>query len=224
MKMKENDIKTLLLVIGIMSAISAHMFVRTPLEEEMVALDVLIVAETEERDRLKEIELIKDVLLLETEENRLIIENELKKYPEDVLTETYVMYADNMRNNLGISLTSVDISAPTLIKQVMIMRNINESDVEIPIASYLTTLSFGWEFTYAQLKSFIEYVRSDPQRTVVNAVNISYNSATGDLSGSAIIYKYFIATPSYVFVPTEIPMIPTGNNDPFGTGQAVPEA
>lgn len=224
MKLKQNDVKMLLILIGVLAAVCSHMLVRTPLEEEMLILEGEVAAAQEEKQRLKEIEAVKDVLYLEIEENVLIVENELMKYPEDVLTETYIMYAENMRNSLGISLNSVDISVPSLINQTSIMRRIDQADVEIPIASYLTTLSFGWQFTYAQLKSFVEYVHSDAHRTVLNTVNVSFDASTGDLTGSAIIYKYFIATPSYVFEPTDIPMIATGNSDPFGTGQAVPEA
>ncbi len=224
MKMKENDIKMLLLAIGFLCAIGSHMGIRTPTEEAMIPIAVAIEEEQAEKERLKQIKAKVDVLLLEIEENALIVEHELQKYPEDVLTETYVMYADNMRNNLGISLTSIDISWPSLLSKMTIMRRIDDKNVEIPIASYLTTLSISWDFTYQQLKSFIEYVHADNHRTVVNTVNVAFNGNTGDLTGTAIIYKYFIATPSYVFEPADIPMTSTGNNNPFATGQASPEA
>lgn len=227
MKIKSKDIKMLLLAVGFVAAILSHVLVHQPCEDRILILEGEVETLSVERDRLKEIELIKDVLLLETEESQIIVENELMKYPEDILPETFTMYADNLRHDLAIEIDGVNISVPSLLSRMDIIRLIDDDDQEIPIASYLTTLSFGMTFSYAQLKSFIEYVRSDEYRTVLNTVNISYDASTGQLSGNAIIYKYFIVTPSYVFEPAEIPLVATGNNNPFGTlvsGQAIPEA
>lgn len=226
-KKTENDLKVLLVAAGFLAALASHFLVHDPLTLEMEGLQVEIDAQTAEKMRLKEIELQKDVLLLETEENRIIVENELQKYPEDVLPETYFMYADNLRNDLEVTIDGVNISNPTLMNKLTIMRWIEEQNVEVPVASYLTTLSFGWQFSYDQLKSFIEYVHSDQYRTVVNTVNVSYNAATGHLTGNTVIYKYFITTPSYVYEPADIPLVDKGNDNPFGTlasGQAPPQA
>ncbi len=225
-KLKPNEIKAILIVLGVLAAVLSHVVVRQPLEEAMVALQVQIDTQTAEKARLKEVEARKDIMLLENEESRIIVENEMLKYPEDVLTEAFVMYADDMVNNLGVTLDAVNISEPALLSTMDIMRYINEEDKSMKVASYLTTLGFGWQFNYAQLKSFIEYVHSAQHRTVVNSVNIAYDAATGQLIGNAIINKYFIATPNYIFAPPDIPLGPTGNNNPFGTlasGQAVPE-
>ncbi len=226
MKIKESEIKILLIVLGIGAAIASHMLVRQPTEEAIVILESQIAAATTEKARLKEIEARLDVILLETEENQKIVEYELMKYPEDILTETFIMYTDTMEHDLDLVVDGVNITVPSLLQKMEITRRVEEADVDMTVAGYLTTLSFGMNFTYSQLKSFIEYVHSESYRTVVNNISIAYNASTGHLSGSTVIYKYFITTPSYVYEPTEIPMVPTGNDNPFGTltgGQAVPE-
>lgn len=226
MKIKESELKILLIALGVMAAIASHMLVRQPTEEAILILETEIAAATTEKARLKEIEAQLDVILLETEENQKIVEYELMKYPEDVLVESFFMYADGLENNLEFVLNGVNVTVPSMIQKMDITRKVEEADVPMTVAGYLTTLSFGTDVTYSQLKSFIEYVHSESYRTVLNNISIAYNAGTGQLTISTIVYKYFITTPSYVYEPTDIPMIPTGNDNPFGTltgGQAVPE-
>lgn len=216
-KVDEGQIKMLLLALGALACIASHFMVHEPTEEQILLVDAEIATQTAEKERLLVIKAKEEVLRLETEESRIIVENELSKYPEDILTETYMMYADGIEKDLDFILDSVNVSVPSLMSKMDIIRHIDGDDVEIPIAAYLTTLAFGWDFTYAQLKSFIEYVRADEYRTVVNNINFAYNATTGQLTGSTVIYKYFIATPGYIFQPADIPMGATGTNNPFGT-------
>lgn len=220
MKVKQNDIKLLLFVLGIMAMVCAHMLVYQPKNEDMELRLVPAIAEQEtERARLKQVEAELPVMMERIEANKIIIENELQKYPEDVLTESYMMYAEDLRNQLDVTISGVNISVPSLLSQIDIKRSVNEVDTDAPIASYLTTLSFSWEFSYAQLKSFIEYVHADRERTVVNNLSIAYNAATGQLTGNSVINKYFIVTPNYRFedVAPDIPLVETGLDNPFGT-------
>lgn len=224
--MKPNELKMLIIVIGVLAAIASHFLVHDPLTIEMEALAIEIEAAEAEKARLKAVEAQKDVLMLETEENRKIVENELSKYPEDILPETFMMYAQDLEDDLIMTLSGVNIAPPTLLSKMDIMRYIDGNNVETPIAAYMTTLGFSWNFSYNELKSFIEYVHADDYRTVINNVSVAYNAGTGHLSGSTVIYKYFITTPSYVYVPPEIPPIATGNDNPFGTlaeGQQLPQ-
>lgn len=217
MKVKQNDIKMLLLALGVMAALCSHFLVHEPLTEQMVALQSEIDAALTEKTRLTEVEANMPVLLSEIEANTIIVENEFQKYPEDVLTETFIMYADNLRNQLDITILDVTITAPTMITKAEIMRKVEETDVVTPIASYITTLSFQWELSYSQLKSFIEYVHAERERTVLHSITIAYDASTGKLTGASVINKYFIATPNYLYVPPDIPLGPTGTDDPFGT-------
>lgn len=220
MKVKQNDIKLLLFVLGILSMVCAHMLVYEPKKEDIeLRLKPTIATQEEERARLKKVEADMPVMLERIEANKIIVENELQKYPEDVLPETYMMYAEDLRNQLDVTISGVTISTPSLLSQISIKRSVNEVDTDAPIASYLTTLSFGWEFSYAQLKSFIEYVHADRERTVVNNLTMGYNASTGQLSGNSVINKYFIVTPNYRFedVTPDIPLGEIGTDNPFGT-------
>lgn len=225
-KQKEKEIKIALIALGIMAAIASHMLVRQPTEEAILLLEVDLEAANTEKARLMEIEARFDVILLETEEYQKIVEYELEKYPEDVLTESFIMYANGLEENLEIALNSVSITVPSMLQKMEITRRIEETDVPMTVAGYMSSLNFGMSMTYPQLKSFVEYVHAESYRTVLNNVTIAYDGSTGHLAGTAIVYKYFITTPSYVFESPEIPLVPTGNDNPFGTlesGQALPE-
>lgn len=216
-KVKENDLKVMLLALGVMAIACSHTLVNEPLTLEIEQLDAEIAAQTAERERLKGVQIREEVMLLEIDDNQKIIENELLKYPGDILIEDYIMYADTLRTQLDIELNGVSISNPSQLQKLNITRKVGEEDKEMAIASFLTTLSFSWEFSYEGLKSFIDYVHSDKERTVVNNVSVSYNAGTGLLTGATVINKYFIATPDYVYTPPDMPLTPTGNDNPFGT-------
>lgn len=216
-KVKENDIKVLLLALGVAAVACSHTMVNEPLTLEIEQLNSSITAQTAEKERLIKVKAEEDIMRLEIDDNQKIIENELLKYPGDILIEDYIMYADTLRNQLDIELMGVAISNPSQLQKLDITRRVAEEDKEMSIASFLTTLSFSWEFSYEGLKSFIEYVHADKERTVVNNVSIAYNAGTGMLSGGTVINKYFIATPDYVYTPPDLPLTQTGNDNPFGT-------
>lgn len=217
-KIKENDIKLILFLLGFAAMGCSHMLVYQPLQEDIeLRLTDEIAAQTAEKERLNAVGLRLPVLMEETEANQIIVENELLKYPEDVLPETFMYYADNLRDQLDVTISAVTVSESALINKIDILRREGENDVSTPIAQYLTTLSFAWEFSYPQLKSFIEYVHADRERTVVNNLSISYNAGTGQLTGNTLINKYFIATPSYVYEAPDLPLVDSGTDNPFGT-------
>ncbi len=218
MKMTAKDIISALMAFGVLAIMGSHFGINKPTNEKIELLKVEVETQTAERDRLKMVEGRLEIMVDEIEANKKIIENELTKYPEEVLTETFVMYTENMRNALGISLDSANITAPALINTMDLIRNIDDVDVNMTVASYLSTLSFGFKFSYPQLKSFVDYVHSERERTVLNTVNIAYDGSNGQLSGTAVIHKYLIATPNYQYEPEEdIPMGSLGTDNPFGT-------
>lgn len=215
--MKPNDVKMLLFAMGIMALITAHLLVRDPKVEAMEALQVKIDAANAEKARLQEIGLRVPILVEEIEMFQVIVENEMLKYPDDVLTETFYMYSENLKNELDVTLAGITVSPPVVLDQMEIMRYINETDVLSPIASYKTSLSFTWEFDYDQLKAFISYVHGEQERTAVESLSVGYNAATGQLAGSAVINKYYIASDQYVYTPPDIPLGDIGTTNPFGT-------
>lgn len=218
MKMTAKDIVSALMAFGVLAVIGSHFLVNKPTNEEIVLLEAEVVTQTAERDRLKGVEARLEIMVDEIEANKKIIENELTKYPEEILTESFVMYAENMRNSLEISIDSANITAPSLLNTMELVRSIEDQDVNMTVASYLSTLSFGFKFSYAQLKSFLDYVHAERERTVVNALNFAYDGSNGQLSGTAVIHKYQIATPNYEYEPEEdIPMGSLGTDNPFGT-------
>lgn len=215
--MKQNDIKMLLFLMGVLSCIVSHFVVRDPLVIEMETLASKIETQTVERDRLKVALAELPRLYEEIEQFQIIVENEMLKYPEDILLEGYIMYALGFREDMEVELNGLAFSTPAQVSKMDIMRRIKEEDVLQPVATYRTTMSFSMDFTYDKLKSYIEYIAADPDRTVVESISIAYNAATGHLTGSTVINKYFIATPNYTYVIPDIPLMEYGNANPFGT-------
>lgn len=218
-KISNKEISTLLLVFGALAVIAAHLVVYSPKMDEVELLNVEIATKETEVARLKELEAQLPVMQEEIENSHIIIENEMKKYPEEVLTESYVMFAEEIRDTLEVDLLDVGISEATLLSQLQIMRRTGEVNALTPMATYLTSLTMNCLYSYSQLKSMVEFIHGGDHRTVLNSVSIAYDSTTAQLAGTVVVDKYFVATPDYQYVPTVIPLVPTGNTNPFGTAR-----
>lgn len=216
-KLTGKEISTLLLVFGVGAVVASHMMVYTPNMDEVELLEVQIATQQTEVTRLKDLEAQLPVMEEEISNSQIIVENEMKKYPEEVLVEGFVMFAEDMRNDLEVDIYSVAIAAPTLLSQLEIIRSNENGSVVMPMATYRTSLTMPCDFTYSQLKTMVQYIHSGSYRTVLNSISFAYNASTAQLSGSVDVNKYFVATPNYQYVPTVIPLVPVGTNNPFGT-------
>ncbi|MFI3250075.1 MAG: hypothetical protein R3Y07_03845 [Eubacteriales bacterium] len=176
-----------------------------------------IEVEKTEIARLKEHEAQLDVYLSSTEENRILVDSIMEAYPQEVRSEDLIMFANNMQTDVGIDVLSLEVVQGKSTNKFSVTRFIDDVDVVIPVSAYTTTVNLTANFTYAQLKSMIDYSHSEPYRTVVNSVTVAYDSTTGQLTGKMAVNKYFLATSEYVYDPTIIPSVDIGTVNPFGT-------
>lgn len=216
-KFDKKQIPMLVLGLSIVACLVVHIFVRTPMQEDLLLIEAAVKLEKEELARLKEHEAQLQFYLTSIEENRLLVDSIMDIYPEEVLSEGQIIFADHLQDDVGITVTNAAFQPFKSLNRFNITRFIDDVDTRVPVSAYLATTTYQGAFTYPQLKSMIDYTQSDAYRTVIDTLNISYDGGSGELTGTMVVNKYFLTTSEYVYDPTVIPPIESGTTNPFGT-------
>ena len=133
------------------------------------------------------------------------------------------MFANDQAVTLGLDLTNVNVTPAELVSQFSVPEKNGDAYTLVPVAALRTGLEIQCGLDYSQLKKLLNAIYAQKQRTIVNSVDVSYNSTTGALTATVSIEKFLIAGKDYIYEKTNIPGIEQGTDDPFGTVTLVTE-
>ena len=142
---------------------------------------------------------------------------ELVKYPNDVRSEDMVMYATKLEKEIGIIIDKISIVSPEVVSKFSVSKKSGESSTFAPVAAVRTGLTITCDLNYQQLKELIDYIYATSEKTAISKLAVGYNVETGKLLGVITIEKYFLASADYTYNETDIPSVPKGITDPFGS-------
>ncbi|GHU93629.1 hypothetical protein FACS1894208_03410 [Clostridia bacterium] len=145
----------------------------------------------------------------------------LSRFPPRVRTEDLIMYAVGLETKPGMAIASASFSEPWLISEFDAKTEVGQPSA-VHYAAYGMTLTISDRLNYDALKQAFDLIALDPERTSLENVSISYDSSTGELTGSMSINKHFVDDGRYVYVPTEVPAGRIGVTSPFGTFRPAP--
>lgn len=121
---------------------------------------------------------------------------------DEALSET--QKADGMTTENETDTQSNDDSAQTVT---------NSSKILL----YRAPIDFNFVSTYSGLKDMLTYIFSEGTKKSVDAINLSFDSATGNLSGTMTMNLYFMMGIDKQYQPLQIPPVQKGVNDIFHT-------
>ena len=151
------------------------------------------------------------------------IEELTENYPSDVRTEDAIMYAIELEEEVGIDITGISYDKSDALAVMQIVEGEPDSLTSHDTVAYSGTLSAVCTLSYSQLKDLIEHVRETEDRTTLEVLSISFDAADGALNGTVGVAKYFLYSGDDEFVPTDVPNVPLGTEDLFGTFRAEEE-
>ncbi len=151
------------------------------------------------------------------ESNKQTIKNEIAHYPNDVRSEELIMYAVDLEDEVGLSISTASFSGPQLVMPLRAILERDGTTENLTLTAYRNTLSITAELTYQQLKSFIDYINYTTYVTKLNTANLSFDSETGELMSTIIIDKFFITGADAEYYETEVPVMGYGTENIFGT-------
>lgn len=149
---------------------------------------------------------------------RETIEEESKRYPFSVRPEDMIMYAIRLEDRLGMDITSIGFSeaVPVLAFQTF-KENGDGEEVPVDVSAYRVSMTVTFDLSYEEFKELARYVAQTKERSSLNSLSLSFDSATGALTGTATIDKFFISDGSEEYVATSVPTVELGRDDLFGT-------
>jgi hypothetical protein len=142
------------------------------------------------------------------------IARELGNYAQEVRTEDLIMYAVMLENEMKLNIASASFTEPAAVSEFTLP---DEDGAPLPYRAYAISMTLSSRMGYAELKNAIDRLYATADRTVLDAVSVTFDAATGGLVGTVTISKIFIADGSYVYTETAVPPGPLGNSNPFGT-------
>jgi len=80
-----------------------------------------------------------------------------------------------------------------------------------------TIVSMNFSTTYNNFKKLVEYIKNYPDKTVIDSAAVSYDSSTGNLTGSLVIKRFSLTGTGKVYEEPYIDDINIGTDNIFGT-------
>lgn len=225
MNISKRDLRLILILLSILIFVMTYFFVYSSFttKEETVRAEIkaLEPSLTEVQNYYNNLGVYQQTIEADTK----VIADELVRYPNEVRSEDLIMYAVNLEDEVGLAVQTAAFSGPQLVMAIRGMLDDGNGNVAaIPLSAYRNAMSISATLTYQQLKSMIDYINYTKSSAKLNTVNVSYNAETGELMGTMIIDRYFIAGGDYKYRETEVPVMGLGTDNIFGTITTVIEA
>ena len=217
MKISKHDQKLILVLLGLAVFLAAYFGICRNFNDKNADIKAQITQLQAEADALSAYSANQASYQDEINKIGTSISSELADYPSDVRSEDMIMYVTELEKNLDISVGGISIASPEVVAKFTVPKTVDGAYQLVPVAAVRTGLTINCSMNYAQLKKLIDYVNTKSGKADISDVSVSYDSQSGDLSGSVTIDKYFISTADYTYTPTKIPSVETGTKDPFGT-------
>ena len=223
MNISKRDQKLLLVLLGIAVFLITYLVVFKSFNAKSDALQAQIDTLTPRLEELRGYEASLSTYQSEIKALGESISLERATYPADIRSEDLILFANDQAVTLGLDLTNVNVTPAELVSQFSVPEKNGDAYTLVPVAALRTGLEIQCGLDYSQLKKLLNAIYAQKQRTIVNSVDVSYNSTTGALTATVSIEKFLIAGKDYIYEKTNIPGIEQGTDDPFGTVTLVTE-
>ncbi|MEG1633687.1 MAG: hypothetical protein RR314_06490 [Oscillospiraceae bacterium] len=225
MTISKRDAKLLLILLGIILLLVAYLAIYNPYIAKTEAVDAEIAALAPELSELQGHYANLDAYKSGIDTAAELMDSELRNYPSAIRDEDLIMYATTLQDKTGLRLTGVAFTGAEAILQfqeVSVAENgaVALRDVTAWRSGATATMTLG----YQELKDMIDYISKTRTRTSLESVTVTFDSETGELTGDLTFNKYFISGAGDVYSPTEVPSVPLGKDNLFGTLTPAAEA
>ena len=147
------------------------------------------------------------------------IDTDMQRFPGDMRSEYIVFNAKVLQDSLGISVQSIGSQPAALLSSFKLPVKDDASGAYKMQNVYAlsTDENLACTMSYDQFKSLLDFIYSQNERSALKSISVTYDSETGQLSGTVDITKYFIVHEKYVYDKSAIDGVQQGVSNPFGT-------
>lgn len=205
MKISDRDKKLILIVLlAAIILLPIFLFVR-PKNEEIKGFEGELVTLNERYNYLKDLDSKRP--FYESEITRLNDERKelVKGFSKGILQENTIMFLRDVELDFPISIAAETFGA------------YDTTVVDSELTALSTTTGVAYSCEYAQIKDFLDYIFTYPEKMTIPNISIRYNSDTGVFSGSFDISEFAFINEDDPVQVHSIPDIDKGGNESIFT-------
>ena len=218
MRISKKDMNLLLVLLGLIIFISVYLGVANRYSEKTEALQTELYELTPRLEELRAHSANLPEYEAGIDQSIANVKKELNRYPADVRPEDLILYALDLKTDVGLSIESINFSPAEKISSFQIVREGKNGETEfVPMAAMKTGFSTTCGMDYKQMKDFINYIYATKYCTTLDRLTVVYDAESGGLTSSVDISKYFVSSQDYKYVPSPVPEVSIGTDDPFKT-------
>lgn len=230
----DKDKRTLLLLFSVIILAISYFFVYTKYNEKTKEIREVNINLSVKMNELKNMEAQKDEKLQLCKELELEINNILKEFPADITPEKNIVFINQLEELADMEVSVIGFHEKELYfdlnaqgEVVVTDESLEETStnselvatttIEDNIQGYKSTLSISFITTYAGLEKCIDFINDYDEKMSIEQVNTSYDSSTGNLSGTMDIVVYSVVSDYNSYEDPVIDSIKIGTDNIFGT-------
>lgn len=235
MSISKKDLKLLLYVGGILAIVLVYFNIFSPTLENnkiLVQENIELQAQVE---RLEELDKNKEVYLEETADMRSEIAEIYSIFPADIKEETTIMYANMLEGISDLEVSAIGISSRNQLYAMLegntqagtadttdagtVAETAGQHAGEPRAALYDRQVTYTFTVSYEGFKKVVRRIQEETEKRNVENVTLSFDSSTGRLVGSMLVNMYAMdgSEIEKVYVEPEVPPMPLGTDNIFGT-------
>lgn len=217
MKISKRDLKLLFFLFGVLLVAGMYYFVGNPSIKQIDELTIEV--RTLEKEK-SELELLKAKQPQYEEEIALMnadMRQQLSTFPANVKEENMVMYADMFNRISDIEFSEAGIAYNNLVLTITPTAAVEDYALGSGVSLYDRQTTYTFTVSYEDLKKLVDVVQNDEDKRNVEQFSVSFDRSTGKLKGSMMINMFSLAGADKSYQPPQIPDVPLGRDDVFGT-------
>lgn len=225
MKISDRDKK--IIVIILIAAVIAlpYLFIISPTKDKQEAIEGEIATLDERLTYLEELNANKEFYLKETQNLNNERDDIIANYAEDIRQENVIMFLRGIEldEDLAIKMKTLSFAGNTTTPLIAGATDEAGNVISEEVNGISTQTSVAYECGYENMKLLLDHIKTYSDRMVLSAVDMTYNSDTGNLEGMFVLDQYAITTADRELEAADIPDMGLGNDSIFGTYITNPE-
>ena len=214
MKIKDRDVKILLLLLIVAIVVLPYLFFIKPTNEKIDGLTSEIATLSERQAYLQALDQNRDYYLKSIEvlnENR---DKLIANYPGGIKQENTIVFLRNLEltNPLSMLIISFGDIVEIPVAEAYTDQNGEEHEALTALAE---TNTINFTGTYEEMKSMLAFFNNYEERMVVSAITMDKNEF-GLLEGTFVVNQYAVLGTGKELAPAKIPTVEHGVVDVFG--------
>lgn len=214
MKIKDRDVKILLLLIVVAIVVLPYVFFIKPTNEKIEGLKSEIQTLSERQAYLQALDQNRDYYLKSIEVLNSSRDKLIANYPGGIKQENTIVFLRNLEltNPLSMLVISFGDVAEIPVSDAYVDEKGEEHEALTALAQ---TNTINFTSTYEEMKTMLSYFNNYEERMVVSAISMQKNEA-GLMEGTFIVNQYAVLGTGKELAPAKIPTVEHGVVDVFG--------